>query len=150
LRSEEAIHSAVPGGIEKPLKLALLALLASGALFGRGGKEATATKGSQPAAASDEGAGGLLGGLGGLVDKLQKGGLGNVVNSWIGHGQNQPVSPNQLGPALGRDIIKTLAQRSGLSEEELTKQLSQVLPGLVDKLTPNGRLPTVAELSELR
>jgi uncharacterized protein YidB (DUF937 family) len=146
--SENVIQKAVPGGIGKPLMLALLALLASGALFGRGSKEASATKGSQ--AAPDEGAGGLLGGLGGLVDKLQKGGLGNLVNSWIGPGQNQSVSPNQLGPALGPDIIKTLAQRSGLSEEELIRQLSQVLPGLVDKLTPHGRLPTVAELSELR
>ena len=146
--SEDVIRSAVPGGIGKPLILALLALLASGALFGRGSKEGSATKGSQ--AAPDEEAGGLLGGLGGLMDKLQNGGLGNLVNSWVGPGQNQPVSPNQLGPALGPDIIKTLAQRSGLSEEELTRQLSQVLPGLVDKLTPNGRLPTLAELSELR
>src|SRR5262245_60975866 len=102
-RSEDVIRSAVPGGIAKPLILALLALLASGALFGRGSKESSAQ------AAPDEGAGGLLGGLGGLVDKLQKGGLGNVVNSWVGPGQNQPVSPNQLGPALGPDIIKTLA-----------------------------------------
>ena len=93
---------------------------------------------------------GLLGGLGGLLDKLQKGGLGNVANSWVGPGQNQPASPGQLGPALGPDIIKTLAQRSGLSEEEITKQLSQILPGVVDKLTPNGRLPTLAELSDLR
>jgi uncharacterized protein YidB (DUF937 family) len=145
--SEDAIRSAVPGGIGKPLILALLALLASSALFGGGGKGGSATKGAQPA--PDEG-GGLLGGLGGLLDKLQKGGLGNLVNSWVGPGQNQPVSPNQLGPALGPDIIKTLAQRSGLSEEELTRQLSQVLPGLVDKLTPNGRLPTLAELSEFR
>ena len=45
-------------------------------------------------------------------------------------------------------LISLLAQRSGLSEEELTKQLSQVLPGVVDKLTPAGRLPTLAELSE--
>jgi uncharacterized protein YidB (DUF937 family) len=146
--SEDVIRSAVPGGIGKPLILALLALLASGALFGRGSKEGSATKGSQTT--SDEGAGGLLAGLGGLVDKLQKGGLGNLINSWVGPGQNQPVSPHQLGPALGPDIIKTLAQRSGLSEEELIRQLSQVLPGLVDKLTPNGRLPTLAELSQLR
>jgi len=146
--SEDAIRSAVPGGIAKPLMVALLALLASGVLFGRGSKEGSATKAAQ--AAPDEGAGGLLGGLGGLVDKLQKGGLGGLVNSWVGPGQNQPVSPNQLGPALGPDVMKTLAQRSGLSEEELTRQLSQVLPGLVDKLTPNGRLPTLAELSELR
>src|SRR5215470_9383788 len=125
-RSEDVIQKAVPGGIGKPLILALLALLASGALFGRGSKEGSATKGSQ--AAPNEGAGGLLGGLGGLVDKFQKGGLGDVVNSWVGHGQNQPVTPGQLGPALGPDIIKTLAQRSGLSEEELIRQLSQALP----------------------
>jgi uncharacterized protein YidB (DUF937 family) len=146
--SEDVVRSAVPGGIGKPLILALLALLASGALFGRGSKEGSATTGSQ--SAPDEGTGGLLGGLGGLVDKLQKGGLGSLVNSWVGPGQNQPVSPNQLGPALGPDIIKTVAQRSGLSEEELIRQLSQVLPGLVDKLTPNGRLPTLAEVSQLR
>ena len=85
-----------------------------------------------------------------MLDKLQKGGLGNTANSWVGSGQNQPVSPGQLGSALGPDIIKTLAERSGLSEEEITKHLSQVLPGVVDKLTPQGRLPTVAELSEMR
>jgi len=54
----------------------------------------------------------------------------------------------RLSPALGSDIIKALAQRSGFSEEELTKQLSQILPGVVDKLTTAGRLPTLAELSE--
>jgi uncharacterized protein YidB (DUF937 family) len=146
---EDMIRLSAPGGnIAKPLMLALLALLASGALFGGGGSGRPASTGSQPS--SDEGAGGLLGGLGGLLDKLQKGGLGNVANSWVGPGQNQPASPGQLGPALGPDIIKTLAQRSGLSEEELTKQLSQILPGIVDKLTPNGRLPTSAELSDLR
>jgi uncharacterized protein YidB (DUF937 family) len=90
----------------------------------------------------------VLGGLGGLLNKLQQGGLGNVANSWVGSGQNQPVSPGQLGSALGPSIIKMLAQKSGLSEEEITKQLSQVLPGVVDKLTPGGRLPTAAELSQ--
>jgi uncharacterized protein YidB (DUF937 family) len=130
--------------------LALLALLASGALFGRGsnGRSTSPSAGSQPT--SDEGAGGLLGGLGGLLDKLQRSGLGDTTSSWVGSGQNKPVSPGQLGPALGPDIIKTLAQRSGLSEEEITKQLSQILPGVVDKLTPRGRLPTLAELSDLR
>ena len=71
-----------------------------------------------------------------------------MINSWIGVGQNQPVSPGQLGSALGPSIIKMLAQKSGLSEEDLTKQLSQILPGVVDKLTPNGRVPTAAELSQ--
>jgi uncharacterized protein YidB (DUF937 family) len=74
--------------------------------------------------------------------------LGNAANSWVGSGQNQPVAPGQLGSALGPDVIKTLAQRSGLSEDEITKQLSQILPGVVDTLTPNGRLPTLAELSQ--
>ena len=87
--------------------------------------------------------------MGGLVNKLQQGGLGDVVNSWVGSGQNQPVSPSQLGSALGPSILKTVSQVTGLSEDDLTKQLSQVLPGLVDKLTPNGKLPTVAELSKM-
>ena len=147
---EDMLRSSAPGGnIGKPLMLALLALLASGALFGRGGGGAGSSPGKASQPSSDDGGGGLLGGLGGLLDKLQKGGLGDVANSWVGSGQNKPVSPGQLGPALGPDIIKTLAQRSGLSEEEITRQLSQVLPGIVDKLTPQGRLPTLAELSNL-
>ena len=133
---EDTIQSAVPGGsVGKPLMLALLALLASGALFKGSGSGAAANQGT-PHAAPGDGAGGL-----------QTGGLGNVANSWVGSGQNQPVSPGQLGPALGPDLLKTLAQHSGLSEEELTKQLSQVLPGVVDKLTPAGRVPSLAELS---
>lgn len=145
---EDMLRSSAPGGnIGKPLMLALLALLASGALFGGSGsgKPASAPAPSQP----DAGDGGLLGGLGGLLDKLQKGGLGDVANSWVGPGQNKPVSPGQLGPALGNDLIKTLSQRSGIPEDELMKQLSQILPGVVDKLTPQGRVPTAAELSQL-
>ena len=144
---EDMIRSSVPGGnIGKPLMIALAALLASGALFRQSGAGQTASVPTQPT--SDEGAGGVLGGLGGLLNKLQQGGLGDVTKSWVGPGQNQPVSPGQLGSALGPSIIKMLAQKSGIPEEEITKQLSQVLPGLVDKLTPSGRLPTVAELSE--
>ena len=144
---EDTVRSAVPGGnVSKPLMLALLALLGSGALF-KGGKGSTETPSSQPA--PNQGAGGLLGGLSGLLDKLQKGELANAANSWVASGSNQPVSPGQLGSALGPDIIKKLAQRTGLSEDELTKQLSQVLPGVMDKLTPAGRLPTLAELSHI-
>jgi uncharacterized protein YidB (DUF937 family) len=145
---EDMIRSSVPGGgIGKPLMIAVGALLASGVLSRGGGAQQTA--GTSPQPASNESAGGLLAGLGGLLDKLQQGGLSNAANSWVGSGQNQAVPPNQLGSALGPDVMKTLAQRSGLSEDELTKQLSQVLPGLVDKMTPNGRLPTVAELSQM-
>jgi len=153
---EDMIRSAAPGGnIGKPLLLALLALLASGSLFRKGAPDAQPTP-SQPTPpqptptqpTADQG-GGLLGGLGGLLEKLQKGGLGDATNSWVGSGQNSPVSPGQVGSALGPDIIKVLAQRSGLSEDEITKGLSQVLPGLVNKLTPQGRLPTAAELSDI-
>ena len=150
---EDMIRSSAPGGnIGKPLMLALLALFASGALFrGGGAGQATATA-PQPTPAGQSApsdGGGILGGLGGLLDKLQNGGLGDVAKSWVGTGQNQPVSPGQLGSALGSDVVKTLAQRSGLSEEDITKQLSQILPGVVDKLTPQGRLPTMAELSQV-
>jgi uncharacterized protein YidB (DUF937 family) len=82
-------------------------------------------------------------------NKLEQGGLGNQTKSWVGSGQNQPVAPSQLGQALGPNIIKTLSQVTGLSEDDLTKQLSQGIPVIVNTLTPNGRLPTVAELSKM-
>ena len=142
----DLIRSSGGGSIAKPLLLGLGALLATNVLFG--GKGQTASASAQPTTDTSD-AGGVLGGLGGLVNKLQQGGLGDVVNSWVGSGQNQPVSPSQLGSALGPSILKTVSQVTGLSEDDLTKQLSQFLPGLVDKLTPNGKLPTVAELSKM-
>jgi len=88
-----------------------------------------------------------LGGLGGLVKQFEQGGLGDVAKSWIGSGQNQPISSNQLSSVLGPKIIEVLAQKTGLSGQELTSQLSQILPGIVDKLTPHGRMPTRNELT---
>ena len=61
--------------------------------------------------------------------------------------ENQPISPGQLGSALGPSIIKSLAEKTGLSEQEVTAQLSQILPGAVDRLTPQGRLPTHDEIA---
>jgi uncharacterized protein YidB (DUF937 family) len=144
----DMIRSAFPGGsVAKPLMLALGALLASGVLT-KGSAGQAAGAGSQPATDTGD-AGGVLGGLGGLLNKLEQGGLGDQTKSWVGSGQNQPVSPSQLGSALGPSILKSVSQLTGLSEEDLTKQLSQVLPGVVNGLTPNGRLPTVAELSQM-
>ena len=142
----DLIRSSGGGSIAKPLLLGLGALLATNVLFG--GKGQTASASAQPTTDTSD-PGGVLGGLGGLLNKLQQGGLGDVTKSWVGNGQNQPVSPNQLGSALGPSILKTVSQLTGLSEEDLTKQLSQVLPGVVNGLTPNGRLPTAAELSKM-
>jgi uncharacterized protein YidB (DUF937 family) len=142
---DDVIRAAFPdGNVANSLTNALGALLGSNVLTG-GGAGQTASTGSQPT--TD--AGGVLGGLGGLLNKLEQGGLGNQTKSWVGTGQNQPVSPSQLGQALGPNIIKTLSQMTGLSEDDLTKQLSQGIPVIVNTLTPNGRLPTVAELSDI-
>jgi uncharacterized protein YidB (DUF937 family) len=89
------------------------------------------------------------GGLGGLLAQLQQGGLGDAVASWVGTGQNLPVSPDQLSQALGPDTIGAIAQQLGLSHGDAAGQLSQVLPQVVDKLTPNGQLQADAGLGDL-
>lgn len=81
------------------------------------------------------------GGLGALLQRAQQGGLGDIVQSWIGSGQNLPVAPEQLQAILGDDTLGRLAQQLGLSSGDAAGQLSQVLPQVVDRLTPQGRLP---------
>ena len=90
----------------------------------------------------NQGGGGVGGGLAALVQQFQQGGLGEVVQSWVGTGQNLPVSPEQLQSVLGGDQIGALAQQAGLSTGDLMGQLSQLLPQVVDRLTPDGRLPS--------
>jgi uncharacterized protein YidB (DUF937 family) len=87
------------------------------------------------------GAGGGLGGLAGLAEQFQRGGLGDVMNSWVGTGENLPVSPDQLGQVLGGDVLGQLTQQTGMGQGDLLGQLSQLLPQLVDKATPNGQIP---------
>jgi uncharacterized protein YidB (DUF937 family) len=65
----------------------------------------------------------------------------------VGHGPNKPISPNDLANALGADQLNTLQSQSGLPRDELLNGLSQHLPGVIDHLTPDGRLPTENELS---
>ena len=81
------------------------------------------------------------GGLGGLMRSFQQAGLGDQVNSWIGTGQNLPVSPDQLQGVFGNDQMSQMAERMGLSTGDLGAQLSQMLPQAVDQLTPGGRVP---------
>ena len=140
----DIIRSAFPdGNVPKQLTDIVGALLGSDVLTG-GGAGQTA----QPTTDTSE-VGGLLSGLGGLLNKLEQGGLSNQTKSWVGTGQNQPVSPGQLGSALGPNIVKTLSQMTGVSEDQLTKTLSQGIPVIINTLTPNGRLPTVTELSQM-
>ena len=81
------------------------------------------------------------GGLQGVVGEFEKNGLGPTVRSWVGTGPNQPISPQDVHKALGPDLLRQLAEKSGLSEQDLAQKLSQVLPQAVDKLTPNGTIP---------
>jgi uncharacterized protein YidB (DUF937 family) len=87
------------------------------------------------------GAAGGLGGLAGLAEQFQRGGLGDVMNSWIGTGQNLPISPDQLGGVLGGDLLGELTRHTGMGQDDLLGQLSQVLPQMVDRATPEGRIP---------
>jgi uncharacterized protein YidB (DUF937 family) len=101
------------------------------------------------------GLGGLLGGLGGagalgaLVSHFQNQGLGSQVSSWVGTGQNAPVSPNQLAEALGENNLAELQQHTGLSRESLLSELAQHLPDAVHELTPEGRVPEDIELRQI-
>jgi uncharacterized protein YidB (DUF937 family) len=80
------------------------------------------------------------GGLGDIVDSFRKSGLGQKADSWVGTGANEPVSEPEIAKGLGPDVLDGLAEQTGLSRDELLKRLSAVLPEMVDKMTPNGRL----------
>ena len=81
------------------------------------------------------------GGLRGLVEKFNEAGLGEVVGSWIGKGDNLPVSAEQLKEVLGGDLLGKLAGQLGVDPALASGQLADLLPGLVDKLTPQGVAP---------
>jgi uncharacterized protein YidB (DUF937 family) len=81
-----------------------------------------------------------LGDLQGLVTQLQQGGLGTQVQSWLGSGQNLPITPDQLRAALGSDQVKQLAQHFGVDPEAALKLLAQHLPTAVDQASPGGTL----------
>jgi uncharacterized protein YidB (DUF937 family) len=115
---------------------------------GAGGGLADLLKGGLGGLLSSGAAGGVLsGGLNDLLKQFQQSGQGD--ESWIGSGPNKPVSPNDLATALGAERINALMTYSGMSQEDLLNGLSQQLPDVVDKLTPEGRLPTEQEAARL-
>jgi len=116
-----------PGGLD-------LGSLLGGLLGGQG--EATGDAQAMGAAA---------GGIGALRSVLAQAGLGQQVDSWIGTGANQPVSPSELTGALGGSgALQSLAETTGMSSDDVAASLSEGLPELIDRLTPNGQLPPSA------
>jgi uncharacterized protein YidB (DUF937 family) len=163
--------SAQSSGGMSPMTMAILALLAYKAVKHLGGSASPATAPAPApggATTADTGGGlgnvlkgglgGLLaggaagsvisGGLGDLLKQLQQNGHGDTANSWVGSGPNKQIAPGDLANALGSDQIDNLTAQSGLSRDELLKGLSQYLPGVIDHLTPNGRLPTEDEVQD--
>ena len=86
------------------------------------------------------------GGLAGLVEQFAGKGLGDVINSWVSTGQNLPITPQQVEHGLGGDVISQLAGKLGIAPGEITQQLSSMLPTVVDKLTPEGKIPEQNDL----
>jgi uncharacterized protein YidB (DUF937 family) len=105
--------------------------------------------------ATGGGLGGLLGGLGGgglssglrdLLDRFRQSGHEEKAQSWVSTGDNRPIAPNEMEHVLGAERIEWLMQQTGLPKDQLLAGLSKELPGAIDKLTPNGQMPTDAEL----
>lgn len=82
-----------------------------------------------------------LGGLSGLIEKFKQAGLGDVIQSWIGQGENLPISAEQITQVLGSGTIGNIASQLGIDPAQASNQLAQVLPGLVNTLTPGGEAP---------
>jgi uncharacterized protein YidB (DUF937 family) len=111
-------------------------------------QQASVPQASSPQANAGAGQDAGLGGLGGLLAQLQAGGLDDIVKSWVGTGQNKPVQPDALGDALGQRAVTQMADKAGCSQDDLLTQLSKALPGLIDKLTQDGRIPSQAEVKQ--
>jgi uncharacterized protein YidB (DUF937 family) len=92
------------------------------------------------------GAGGGLGGLGALLESLQRAGYGDQARSWVGSGANSPIPPEAIEQVFGRGGLAEIARQTGISEAEASQGLSQLLPEVVDRVTPNGDVPDLDSL----
>ena len=141
---------AVPGGkVGKPLMIALLALLAARYFGGKGKEQPAEAPVPERDTAQDASPGSILDGLGGLIDQFQKKGLGDTVDSWINTGKNKDVSTREVTSALGNDVVDELSRRTGLSRDQVVDELARILPRAVDRMTPDGRLPSRAEVERM-
>ncbi|MDE2427683.1 MAG: DUF937 domain-containing protein [Burkholderiales bacterium] len=86
-------------------------------------------------------------GLQGLISAFHNAGLADIVNSWVGTGQNLPISPAQIQQALGGSHLSELAQATGISHESAAGHLADLLPGIIDQLTPHGQIPEAGSIN---
>jgi uncharacterized protein YidB (DUF937 family) len=92
------------------------------------------------------GGSGSLGGLGGLLEQFQRAGFGDQASSWVSTGRNQPLPPDALEQVFGRGGLAEIARRAGVSEGDASRGLSQLLPEMVDRMTPDGQMPDDSSL----
>jgi len=93
------------------------------------------------------GGGGAAGGLAGLLEQLQRAGYGDQANSWVSSGPNQQIPPDAMARIFGRDGLAQISQQAGISEEDASRGLSELLPEVVDRVTPDGDVPEFGSLS---
>ena len=93
------------------------------------------------------GGGGAAGGLGGLLEQLQRTGFAEQADSWVGRGANKPISPDAMTQIFGRDGLEQISRQAGISEDEASQGLSQLLPEVVDRMTPQGEVPEADALA---
>ncbi|HEB3531370.1 MULTISPECIES: YidB family protein [Burkholderia] len=86
------------------------------------------------------------GGLNGLIEKFKAGGAGEIIGSWVGTGENQPISPDTLQNVLGSDVVGSLASKVGIDPSQASSILAQVLPHVVNGATPNGEVPASGQV----
>jgi uncharacterized protein YidB (DUF937 family) len=107
-----------------------------GAIKGSAGQEGGLAEGVMSLLTNPE-----TGGISGLIQSFNQQGLGDVISSWVGTGANAPITPEQLQEVLGSDVIQQLAEKSGVSIDAAKTQLAELLPSLIDKVTPEGKVP---------
>jgi uncharacterized protein YidB (DUF937 family) len=103
-----------------------------------------ANRGSQGGSPNQMNAGGgrgAAGGLGGLLGQLQQAGFGEQADSWVSRGENKPISPDAMTQIFGRDGLEQISKQAGISPDEASRGLSQLLPEVVDHMTPDGDVP---------
>jgi len=83
------------------------------------------------------------------MKQFQQKGLGDTIDSWVNRGKNKDITSRQVSDALGSDVVDQLSRRTGLSRDEVISELAKMLPNVVDRMTPDGRLPTQRELERL-